>query len=105
MADRGALDRVSRGAEEVLRGLADALAELRTQTRSSDSTLLAGLLAALRTEIARWEALAQDDPAAARVRDLFRALLEVLDAPGRDARTSDPPSQPLRRAPRRKATR
>ena len=45
------------------------------------------LQAALRAEAARWEARAPDDPAAARVHEVFLTLLEILQLPEKP----DPP--------------
>ncbi len=99
-----------RGAEELLRGAAEALALARGRLETAEfdpfaraldalgdwlvrdeSSLLAELRDALRAEHARWELRADGDAAARRIADLLAALREMLDpelAPSRggDAR-------------------
>lgn len=63
------------------------------------SHALGALANAVRDEVDRWESRAATDPAAARVRELFRALLEVLEGeepdlhPPRSSRPQGPASR------------
>jgi hypothetical protein len=104
---RAPVTHLLRGAEELLRGAADALALARGRIEDADADplsraldtlgdwlsrgeheLLADLRDALRAEHARWELRADGDAAAQRVADLIGALLEILDpevAPARGA--------------------
>jgi hypothetical protein len=99
-----------RGAEELLRGAADALALARGRIEDADadplaraldtlgdwlsrgeSELLADLRDALREEHARWELRADGDAAAQRVADLLSALRDMLDPDVAPARGSGAP--------------
>ena len=115
--ERRLLNELAGVVEDFLRGSADAIARARRRVemeRAGPATVLAELLATLieigdgpilaalrrnlRAEVARWELRAKEDPAAARVRDLFAALLDVFaeSAPAeRGAQT--PPRTPPRR--------
>jgi len=75
MADSGgrALRHLLRAAEELALALAAGLEELGARTNAS-----ATLHAALRAEECRWRARAADDPAAARVAEVFGALADVF---------------------------
>lgn len=94
------LDHLARGLEELLRAAADALALWRdmtprafgptealldglvgqlTRLLDGDEHLVRELRDALRREVERWELRAGEDPAARRVRELFAALLDLLD--------------------------
>ena len=113
---------LARGAEELLRAAADALAlwrererrpgseddplaglaaELERQISSANGPWLAALRLSLDREIERWRARGEHDPAASRVADLFEATREVLSD---DSRVREP-TRSTRRAPPRKATR
>jgi hypothetical protein len=95
---------IARGLEEVLRGAADVVARARKRLETRDGpagecagsrpdpledlrTLwewgkrhaLVPLRHAVRGEARRWEARAIDDPAAARVHEVFQTLLEILE--------------------------
>jgi hypothetical protein len=118
------LDHLARGIEELMRAGAETLAlarrarsdsegslgaliarlgaELSHALESSERPWLAELRDSLRSEVGRWDERARDDDdAAARVRDLFAALLDVLSSDGDE----EDRAQPARRAPRRKAAR
>lgn len=110
--ERPALDHLLRGVEELLRAGAEATALLRARSlpRRDDASpkpqpLLDALRSALRREVARWELRGDDDPAARRVRDLFEAILEVIEVPEAEADTRPRPEDRARtagtRAPRR----
>lgn len=109
MADeRNAIAHLLAGIEELLRAGADAAASLRELTRPDDTrapggqAFLEDLRVALRRELARWELRGDRDPAAARVRDLFEAILDVIDAPPEPAHR---PRAPESRTPRRRVQR
>jgi len=117
------LHHLARGIEELMRAGAETLAlarrahadsegslgalvarlgaELSRAMESSERPWLGELRDALRSEVDRWDARARDDAAAARVRDLFAALLDVLSSDGEE----DDRAHRARRAPRRKAAR
>ena len=95
---RAPLAHLLRGAEEILRGVADAMALARGRIEAADVDPVASALArvvswlgddpsglvgdlrdALRAEHARWELRAADDDAARRVADLLAALREFVD--------------------------
>jgi hypothetical protein len=120
MAERSrALVHLVRSLEELLRAGAEAAAELADRSRerrvtqgvatvlagwleAADGPALDALREALRRERSRWESRAAHDPAAARVRDLFAALLEVLgdDAGAAGPRASGRSRRVRPRAPR-----
>ncbi len=81
VAEHDPIEPIARALEDLLRAGADAVA----QWRHGDTRLLdrgrETLATALRAEVARWERRAAGDPAAARVRDLFAAALDLLDEP------------------------
>ncbi|MEE8557314.1 MAG: hypothetical protein V3T14_05460 [Myxococcota bacterium] len=54
---------------------------------------------ALRAEAARWKARASDDPAAARVHEVFLTLLEILEPP---EKPDPPPARSGTRGKRRR---
>jgi hypothetical protein len=67
---------LARGIDELLRAGAEGLDVLLERL---DSPSLEALREALRAEVRRWDGRANGDPAAARVRDLFAAILAVLE--------------------------
>jgi hypothetical protein len=87
MSETGrALDHLLLGIEELMRAGAEAAAALRARTSgdgdagsSEDRPFGEELRKALAREVARWELRGDDDPAAQRVRDLFQAILEVIE--------------------------
>ena len=89
------LDHLSRAVEELLRAGADAL----SLWQQNEGPVLHRVREALEREHARWDLRGADDPAAARVRDFFSAILEVLEP--------DEPSRPAEneRAARRRSRR
>jgi hypothetical protein len=119
------LDHLARGLEELMRAGAEALALWRERGARGDGEeafartleqLMSGLSgwldqddgrwlealrSALRLEVQRWEDRAGADPAAARVRDLFAAALDLLST---DEDRERGPAR-SRRPPQRKATR
>jgi hypothetical protein len=128
---RRPLSHLLAGIEELLRAGADATAILRGQAdahgsadagaangwselvrRFADQGFADEVRAALEREAARWELRSDEDPAAARVRDLFRSLADLLEAapharsPAESAenvqrRPEDRARAPGTRAPRR----
>ena len=90
------LEHLSRALEELLRAAADGL----TIWQERDHALLEPLQRALEREVTRWDLRSADDPAAARVRDLFAAALEAFEAERPAAPRSSEPSRE-RRKPRR----
>ena len=109
---------LARALEELLRAAAEAAAGLAERAATGEPESVAALLvraldaadgpalevlrAALRRERARWEPRALHDPAAARVRDLFAAVLGVLDANQGGTRDADH-SSPTTEAPTARA--
>jgi plasmid stabilization system protein ParE len=81
--------------ERVLRGLAD---EASTWLARGEVEALRSLRAALRRELMRWDARADGDPAALRVRDLIEALLDALGDEAEEAPETERP--PAHRKPR-----
>ena len=113
--ERTAVTHLLLGIEELLRAAAEAAAALRARTvttpgaeRPSERTeeMFDSIRATLEREIARWDLRGDDDPAARRVRDLFEAILDVMQ-PRHGAGANAPPSsddrmrKPGTRAPRR----
>lgn len=115
------VEHLARGLEGLLRAGADALvvwqergaadggelgsfeqlaAELSRLFGGRNGALLETLRRELRSEVRRWAARADDDPAAQRIHDLFAMLLEIVeeDSGAREARAT-------RRPPTRKAAR
>lgn len=81
--------------ERVLRGLAD---EAATWLARGEEEALRSLRVGLRRELLRWDARADGDPAALRVRDLIEALLEALgDETDGTPETERPPARRERR--------
>jgi hypothetical protein len=75
-AERRPLLHLTRGIDELLRAGTEGIELLFEELESPG---LEALREALRAEVRRWEARADGDPAAARVRDLFAAVLAVLE--------------------------
>jgi len=75
-----ALEHLVRAAQEAALALAAAASAMATNEKALDQ-----VRAALRAEEQRWAALAGEDPAAERVREIFAALCEVL-APAANAK-------------------
>ncbi len=79
------------------KAIAEALARW---IERADGPGLDALREGLRRERSRWDARSLDDPAAARVRDFFAALLDVLEIePSSDARAAARHSATQRRDP------
>jgi hypothetical protein len=90
------LDHLVRALEELLRAAADGFA----LWQQHDSPLRAALRGALGRELARWERRAGDDPAAARVRDLFAAVVALVESDEPAAQPRAEGSRPRRAPPR-----
>ena len=90
------LDHLARALEELLRAGANALALWQER----EGPALRSLRETLAREVTRWELRSADDPAAARVRDLFAAVLDLIEPdPSPPKPRSDP--SPRRRTRRR----
>jgi hypothetical protein len=89
MADPSArlLRHLIRAAEELALAAAVAL-----QAFGERSHALAALHAALRAEARRWRARADEDPAAARVAEVFGALADVFEPPERGGADEERPA-------------
>lgn len=101
-SSRRALEHLE-ASSEARSGPADLLARL---IESAEGTGLEQLRESLRRELRRWSERAADDRAASQVRDLFAALLDVLEPdPGEaDERPPAPRTAPrTRRAAHRRA--
>ena len=73
--ERHPLLHLARGVDELLRAAADVAEILLERV---EGPALEALREALRGEAARWDSRAEGDPAAAGVRELVAALLDVL---------------------------
>jgi hypothetical protein len=67
---------LARGVDELIRAAADAL---ELGLGRFDGPALTRVREAVRSEVQRWDERATGDPAAARVRDLFAAILDLLE--------------------------
>jgi len=118
--ERRPLTHLLAGIEELLRAGADAAGVLRSQAearsasrdegaeaaagsgwselarRFSDAGFAEEVRAVLEREAARWELRSDDDPAAGRVRDLFQALVDLLE-PAPDASPGAERADPVQR--------
>jgi hypothetical protein len=74
--ERRPLLHLARGIDELLRAGTEGV-ELFLE--GLETPALQSLREALRAEVRRWDARSHGDPAAARVRDLFAAILEVIE--------------------------
>jgi hypothetical protein len=74
--ERRPLLHLARGIDELMRAGTEGIEVL---IEGLGSPGLESLREALRAEVRRWDARADGDPAAARVRDLFAALLDVIE--------------------------
>ena len=86
------LDHLVRALEELLRAAADSFALWQQR----DSPLRAAFRTALERELVRWQRRGAEDPAAARVRDLFAAALELFESEDSPARPRGERSGPRR---------
>jgi hypothetical protein len=102
----------ARGLEELLRGTVAALAWIRADLRQSDVAglwewgkryALPALRDAIRVETHRWEVRAAQDAEAARVYEVFRTLLEILEPPVSRSPGKTRPGPTPRRPPERRA--
>ena len=112
----GAADLVGRAREDLerrgeraphpseARGAEDLGADLRNLWEWGKRYALPTLRVAVRDEVTRWENRALVEPAAARVHEVFRTLLEILDEEPERNQEEEPRSQPApserRSAPR-----
>ena len=75
-AERKPMLHLARGIDELLRAGAEGVEFLFERLESPG---LEALREALRAEVQRWDERADGDPAAARVRELFAAILAVFE--------------------------